>query len=182
LSTDNTTVGQDVRVRPARPADFEQLHAVDVLVFGELAYPYFTLRQLFDAFPDCWLVAARQTGLVGYSVGLPSVDRTYAWLFGLAVDPGHRHQGYGRQLTLESLKLLGTMGVETVHLTVEPANETAIKLYRAFGFVETGQRQDYFGPNEDRIVMSRQLRPPTPARDWPAHPGVMPAPRPGRGQ
>jgi ribosomal protein S18 acetylase RimI-like enzyme len=179
LSTDNTIVGQDVHVRPARPADFEQLHAVDVLVFGELAYPYFALRQLFDAFPDCWLVAGRSTGLIGYSVGLPTVDRADAWLFGLAVIPGHRNQGYGRRLTMESLKLLAAMNVESVHLTVEPANRTAIRLYQEFEFVETEQRQDYFGPGEDRIVMTRQLQPRAPAGDWPSRPGVMPTQRPG---
>lgn len=158
MNADNKIVARDVGVRPAGPADFESLHEVDGRVFGELAYPYFTLRQLFDAFPECWLVVANSAGLVGYSFGVPSTDRTYAWLFGLAVDPNHRNLGYGTKLTRETLKMLGTMGVEIVYLTVEPANDAAARLYRRFGFRESGYRKNYFGAGEDRLVMARHLR------------------------
>lgn len=175
MGVDNNTVAHDVCVRPARPADLAQLHAVDEGVFGELAYPYFTLRQLFDTFPDCWLVAAHPTGLVGYSLGVPSTDHTYAWLFGLAVDPRHRNLGYGRRLTQESLTLLGAMRVETVYLTVEPTNTPAIRLYRSFGFTETGQGSDYLGPGEDRVIMTRRLRCRSRADGREA---VIPSPRP----
>ena len=169
MSADNKIVTPDVCVRPADPADFESLHEVDGRVFGELAYPYFTLRQLFDAFPTCWLVAASPNGLVGYSFGVPSTDHTYAWLFGLAVDPHHRNLGYGTTLTRETLSLFATMGVETVHLTVEPANHTATRLYRTFGFTEAGYRKNYFGAGEHRLVMTRRLR-------------GIPTPRPDLGQ
>ena len=176
MRTDNTIVGHDICVRPAQPADFEQLHAVDVRVFGRLAYPYFTLRQLFDAFPECWLVAARPSGLVGYSLGMPSTDRSHAWLFGLAVDPRYRRLGCGRLLTKETLNLLGTMRVENVSLTVEPANEPAIGLYREFGFSMTEHRQDYFGPGEDRLVMTRRIQQHTRPSRQPA--SMIPSPRP----
>jgi ribosomal protein S18 acetylase RimI-like enzyme len=157
MSADNRIVAPDVCVRPVGPADFESLHEVDGRVFGDLAYPYFTLRQLFDAFPACWLVAASPTRLVGYSFGVPSTDNTFAWLFGLAVDPNHRNRGYGTTLTRGTLTLLGTMGVETVYLTVEPANHPAIRLYRSFGFSETEYRKNYFGAGEHRLVMTRRL-------------------------
>jgi [ribosomal protein S18]-alanine N-acetyltransferase len=166
MSTDNRTVAPGVCIRPAAPTDFESLHEVDGRVFGELAYPYFTLRQLFDAFQDCWLVAASPTALVGYSFGVPSTDHTYAWLFGLAVDPNHRGLGHGTRLTERSLHLLATMGVEQVHLTVEPDNDMAIRLYRRFGFSESGYRKNYFGPADHRLVMTRYLRGiPTPRPD-----------------
>jgi ribosomal protein S18 acetylase RimI-like enzyme len=158
MSADDTIVGHDVRVRQAGPADFDQLREVDARIFGTLAYPYFTIRQLFDAFPECWLVAAHPSGLVGYSLGVPSADHSYAWLFGLAVDPDHRRRGYGRRLTAASLNLLAGLRVETALLTVEPGNIAAQRLYRSFGFVETAHRRDYFGPGEDRVVMACDLR------------------------
>ena len=44
-----------------------------------------------------------------------------------------------------------------VRLTVEPANDAAILLYRSLGFrpepPDGGMRRDYFGPGEDREVM-----------------------------
>ena len=111
-------------------------------------------------------MAASPTGLVGYSLGVPSTDRTFAWLFGLAVDPNHRNLGYGTKLTRETLKLLVTMGIEVVYLTVEPDNHAAMRLYQKFGFSESGYRRNYFGPGEHRLVMSRHLRGiPTPRPD-----------------
>lgn len=157
MSADNGIVAQDVSVRRAAPADFEALHEVDGRVFGELGYPYFVLRQLFDGFPECWLVAASSKGLVGYSFGVPSIDHSYAWLFGLAVDAAHRNRGYGTRLTMATLDMLGAMGVEHVRLTAEPENSTAIRLYRAFGFREAGFRKNYFGPGEHRLLMTRRL-------------------------
>ena len=64
MTSDNTILDDDVRIRPARPTDFEQLHAFDIRVFGQLAYPYFVLRQLFDTLPNCWLVADHPLGLL----------------------------------------------------------------------------------------------------------------------
>ncbi|MGB3437385.1 MAG: N-acetyltransferase [Actinophytocola sp.] len=169
MSADNGIVAQDVSVRQAVPDDFEALHEVDGRVFGDLGYPYFTLRQLFDGFPECWLVAAGSKGLVGYSLGVPSIDRSYAWLFGLAVDAAHRNRGYGRRLTVATLDMLRAMRVETVRLTTEPENEAAIRLYQAFGFRETGFRKNYLGPGEHRLLMTLRL-------------GGIPTPRPDRGQ
>jgi ribosomal-protein-alanine N-acetyltransferase len=165
MSAENEIAALTVRVRPAEDADFDALREIDGRVFGQLAYPYFTIRQLFDAFPECWLVAANATGIVGYSFGVPSTDHTYAWLLGLAVDPEHRQLGHGTRLTRGTLNLLSAMGVETVYLTVEPVNHAAIRLYRNFGFSEAGYRRDYFGEGEHRLVMTRQARGiPTPRR------------------
>jgi [ribosomal protein S18]-alanine N-acetyltransferase len=157
MSADNRTIATEVSVRPAEAADFESLHDVDGRLFGELGYQYFVLRQLFDAFRKCWLVAAGPSGLIGYSFGVPGLDGESAWLFGLAVEPNHRNRGYGTRLTRASLAVLSGMGVDRVSLTVEPENAAAIRLYRRFCFVESEFRANYFGPGEDRLVMSRRL-------------------------
>jgi [ribosomal protein S18]-alanine N-acetyltransferase len=166
MSADNKIVAPDVGIRPAGPADFESLHEVDGRVFGELAYPYFTLRQLFDAFPECWLVAANSTGLVGYSFG-GAEHRSRPCV---AVrsggrpeppQPGLRHQtheGDADDARHDECR-------DRV-LTVEPANDAARRLYRRSGFRDSGYRENYFGAGEDRLVMARRLRGiPTPRPD-----------------
>lgn len=163
MSRDQTIVDQDICVRPAHQDDLDRLWAVDVEVFEQLAYPYFVLRQMFDVHRDCWLVAVHPSGLVGYSLGVPTPDRQLAWMLGLAVTPRFRNRGYGRRLTLESLDLLRSMGVPEICLTVEPSNEVALRLYRHVGFAVTGLRRDYLGVGEDRLVMARSLTKPEPS-------------------
>jgi ribosomal protein S18 acetylase RimI-like enzyme len=159
LSGDKTIVDQDISIRPARYDDLDQLWALDVKVFEQLAYPYFVLRQFFDTVRDCWLVAQHPSGLVGYSLAAPTLDRDLAWMLGLAVAPDFRNRGYGRQLTMESLRLLASMGIPEVRLSVEPENEFALRLYRHVGFSVVERRRDYLGPGEDRLLMARSLGP-----------------------
>ena len=155
MSSDGSRGDHDVTIRPARSDDLDQLRALDIVVFQQLAYPYFVLRQLFDVHRDCWLVAEHPAGVVGYSLGVPTSDRELAWLLALAVHPEHRRRGYGRRLTLGSLAFLRSMGVAQVRLTVEPRNGSAITLYRQIGFATNGCHRDYLGPGEDRLIMAR---------------------------
>lgn len=153
---------RDVSIRLANFDDLDGLRAVDVEVFGELAYPYFVLRQIFEVYRDCCYVAEYPAGLIGYSLGVPTSDRRSGWLLGLGVAPEHRNRGYGRRLTLASLRLFRGMGVDEVCLTVEPENEIALTLYRHVGFSVAGLCRDYFGPGEDRLIMVRPFADSTP--------------------
>jgi [ribosomal protein S18]-alanine N-acetyltransferase len=160
LSIDSPHTDHDVTVRAARNGDLDQLRGLDARVFDLLAYPHFVFRQFFELYLDCWMVAEHPTGLVGYSLGVPTPDRQRGWLLGLGVVPDHRRLGYGRRLTNASLRYLRSAGVRHVSLSVAPGNEIAIALYRQVGFAETGLHIDYFGPGEDRIIMTRSLAAP----------------------
>jgi [ribosomal protein S18]-alanine N-acetyltransferase len=169
LSGDKTIV--DTRIRPAGLDELEALGDLDIEVFGRLAYPPFVLRQLFDMYREYWLVVEHPSGdgLAGYSLGAPTPDCAGAWLLGLAVAPDCRNLGLGVRLTVGSLQLLRSRGVPKVSLTVEPTNDVAIALYRRVGFAITAVHADYFGPGEDRAIMTCPL----------AQPSVIPVPRPG---
>ncbi|TCO47270.1 GNAT family N-acetyltransferase [Actinocrispum wychmicini] len=150
-------VDEDVSIRPAEPADLSELKELDAAVFEHLAYPYFVLRQFFDIFTGWWMVAVHPDGLRGYSLGVPTFDRGRAWLLGLGVRPEFQGRGYGRSLTISSLRKLADVGVRDVHLTVEPGNRRAISLYRELGFSVETLAREYFGPGEDRLIMIAQL-------------------------
>jgi [ribosomal protein S18]-alanine N-acetyltransferase len=167
VNGENIIVDQAISIAPACGDDLDQLWALEVKVFEELAYPYFVLRQLFDTLRGCWLVAHHPSGLVGYSLAAPTPDRQLAWMLGLAVAPDFRNLGYGRQLTVESLRLLASMGIPDVCLTVDPDNDFALRLYRHVGFSVVDRRRDYLGPGEDRLLMARSLGS-----------GAIPMPRP----
>lgn len=168
MSCDKTIV--DTSIRPAGLDELEALADLDVEVFGKIAYPAFVLRQMFDMYREYWLVVDHPSGdgLAGYSLGAPTPNGEGAWLLGLAVAPDCRNSGFGERLTIGSLELLRSRGVPKVSLTVEPANDVAIALYRRVGFVITAVHADYFGAGEDRAIMTCQL----------TRSGVIPVPRP----
>jgi [ribosomal protein S18]-alanine N-acetyltransferase len=151
-------VDRDVHIRPAEQPDLADLKELDEALFANLAYPYFALRQNFDMYRGWWLVAAHPEGLRGYSLGVPTPDRGRAWLLGLGVRAEFQGRGYGRLLTISSLRKLADFGVPDVYLTVEPSNRPAISLYRELGFAVDRLARDYLGPGEDRLIMIAQLR------------------------
>jgi ribosomal protein S18 acetylase RimI-like enzyme len=137
--------------------DLPELSRLDREVFGKHAYPYFMLRQLYDMYAQHLLVLDDGAGLRGYVLAGTTLRAERCWILGLAVAADGRGRGLGRMLMLEILERLRGEGVREVLLTVEPANVTAIVLYRSLGFVpaepDEGFRKAYFGPGEDRIVM-----------------------------
>lgn len=142
-------------VRPVRPDELDRLADIDAAVFGELAYPFFVLRQHFDAHPENFLVVEHQRDLHGYALTVRSSGRDgLGWGLGLAVSAQSRGRGYGRLLMLESLTLLRRQGVREVRLTVEPDNAVAIRLYEQVGFRAHEEiLGDHLGPGQDRLLM-----------------------------
>ena len=146
-----------VLIRPAEESDLEGLHRVDRLVFGRLAYPFFALRQLMDLHARHCLVADDGEQLVGYCLGAMAAKPRVGWLLGLAVLPGAREAGHGRDLVHETVRRMATDGARQVRLAVEPENSGAIHLYETLGFRISGFRPDYFGPEGDRLIMTADL-------------------------
>lgn len=147
-------LGRDeVQIRSATVEDLENLASLDLAAFGDLAYPPFVLRQLFDVHRDCLLVADHASGLLGYSLAAPTLDRSEGWLLALAVRQECRKKGYGERLIDKSLEVLQLHGTSTFYLTVEQNNAPAISLYKKKGFELKEIKKDYLGPGQDRALM-----------------------------
>ncbi|MFF0094103.1 GNAT family N-acetyltransferase [Streptomyces canus] len=149
----------DPGIRPAQEKELPELHRLDNEVFEFSPFPYFVLRQHFDAHGDHLLVRYEGESLQGYVLFATTSDHSVSWCLSLAVAQDRRGRGLGRKLMLEALRRLHRDGVHKARLAVEPANTAAITLYRSLGFLpEEGVRKDYFGPGEDRLIMALELR------------------------
>lgn len=148
---------RDIEIRVSRAEDFAELKSLDAEAFGELAYPDFVLRQFLDVHHDSLLVAVRDTGMCGYSLGVSTIDHEEGWLLALAVRKRLRGRGYGQALTNATLDLLRSHGVRTAYLTVAPDNAAAIRVYRSVGFTPLRKAKDHLGVGQDRVIMSAEL-------------------------
>ena len=100
------------------------------------------------------ILASNGTGeLVGYVCRWIVGDEVH--ILNLAVRPEQRHGGIGRALVELIVREADECGARMITLEVRRENAAAIGLYRAFGFVETGVRRNYYGRGEDAIIMSR---------------------------
>lgn len=151
-----TAEGLPLRLRRVGEEDLPELHRLDREVFEEHAYPYFTLRQLYDLFRADTFVLDDGRTFHGYVMAGVNADRE-GWILGLAIDQRWRGLGLGRRLMAESLRGLRARGVRAVALTVEPANAAAIMLYASLGFHRVEERAGYFGPDADRLIMRLPL-------------------------
>ncbi len=68
-----------------------------------------------------------------------------------------RGKGYGGALLNEFMQKAKKRGAEKIFLEVRATNEVALRLYKNFGFKETGIREKYYADGEDAIEMIKTL-------------------------
>ena len=78
-------------------------------------------------------------------------------LLSIAVAEDSRGTGIGSALMELIEAELASLGATSLMLTVEPENELAKAVYEKAGFVKVGEKEDYFGPGEGRIVMRKHF-------------------------
>jgi ribosomal-protein-alanine N-acetyltransferase len=69
------------------------------------------------------------------------------------IKKGYRNKGFGSLLLEKSIEILKKQGVKKIELTVDPQNLTAISLYKKFGFVNSGFKEDMYGKGIGRNIM-----------------------------
>jgi ribosomal protein S18 acetylase RimI-like enzyme len=80
-------------------------------------------------------------------------DGHRGWVYYLAVDPDHRHKGYGRVMMDAAENWLRERGLEKLQLMVRPDNDQVQTFYQSLGYSE-----------QERIIYAKWLdgRAPTP--------------------
>jgi ribosomal-protein-alanine N-acetyltransferase len=146
-------------LRPAEARDEGEASVLLALALGASGH---TPRAVFrDAIAqdDLLVVAAADGGLVAVGVGRVAADELE--IHTVAVAPHCRRQGLARRVvaTLESEATAA--GATRALLEVRASNHAAIALYRACGYVETGQRLGYYRDGEDARTMHHALVPPS---------------------
>ena len=99
-----------------------------------------------------WLVALDGEIVVGY-IGSQTVLGE-ADMLNLAVAPGYRRRGLGRNLIQE---LISRLDAHRLTLEVRISNESARRLYESMGFVQVGLRRNYYEkPREDALILRKE--------------------------
>jgi len=142
------------RLRPATPADAAPIARLERAVFSD---PWST-ESIRETIGMPWIfthVAEAPAGeVVGYVFCREVAGESE--ILNLAVEPGLRRGGVGRQLLAAALDWLVLRGAQETFLEVRESNVAAIRLYEGAGFRAVGRRPDYYQrPVEDAILYRR---------------------------
>ncbi|MGA9853688.1 MAG: ribosomal protein S18-alanine N-acetyltransferase [Gammaproteobacteria bacterium] len=142
--------------RPMREADVPVVLAIE-----KRAYQYHWSEGIFrDCLRvgyGCWVMELG--GSIG-GYGILSLVVGEAHLLNICVAPEWQKQGYGRLLLEHFIELARERGAYQMLLEVRPSNKAALRLYRARGFEETGQRKNYYPGahgREDALILGLAL-------------------------
>lgn len=129
------------------------------------------IRQASVLYPAMFFVAQYHQEIAGYGIGAVEGEAPgMAWILRLRVSPPHRRKHIGTDLLEALLQEFARRQVSLVRLSVAPGNTAALALYRKTGFTPAGFHKDYFGEDEDRIIMARESstppRAPSRVQDW----------------
>ncbi|MGW7685453.1 GNAT family N-acetyltransferase [Kribbella sp. NPDC054772] len=139
-------------IRAAVPADQPALVALDEVCFGPGAWSTVAWADEFERLSEDRVILVADEGEpVGYVVLLlPPVAEDVVEVLRIAVTPAERRTGIGGQLMTAAL---ARCAGRTVLLEVAASNESAIGLYRGFGFEQISRRRGYYGAGEDAVIM-----------------------------
>ncbi|MBP1041403.1 GNAT family N-acetyltransferase [Vagococcus sp. BWB3-3] len=78
--------------------------------------------------------------VVGFTMFAFDEERDEFWLWRLMIDKEFQGKGYGKAVMPVIIDYFKNEGVQILKLSTKPENHLALKLYKDYGFVETGQR------------------------------------------
>lgn len=142
-------------IRRMSEADLEQLAELEKRCFSE-CWSYRLLEQGLYSPYDVYYVFEQEGDVFGYAnlrvlAGEGEVER-------IAVLPQYRGKGVGRKLMDAMVRYAVSEGVSALNLEVRESNETAIRLYRSYGFEQIAVRKDYYhNPAEHAVIMRSEV-------------------------
>ncbi len=144
---------------PMRESDLDQVLHNETQAYRH-PWTLRTFRDCLHAGYECHVM--RDGGrVIAHGVLCVILDESH--LLTLCVAPRYRRTGLGRRMLRHLLARAAERGAQSCFLEVRPSNTAARELYYQLGFVQVGQRRDYYpfdpasGEREDALILSRSL-------------------------
>ena len=147
-----------MRISTARPDDAAPIARMSrLLIEHDLPWSWTEERvQAAIRHPETAVIVARdRRRLAGFAIMRFSDEHAHLHL--LAVAPGYRGRGVGRELVAWLESCARTAGVFRINLELRVANDAARGFYSALGYAECGTAPGYYAGREDALRMRRDL-------------------------
>src|SRR3990170_5599421 len=156
---------QTFNIRKFKEDDLQSVIDINRETLPENYTDYFFL-DLFERFPETFIVAEEGDKIVGYIMSRVEVGLSNFGLGGL-IRKGHvvsiavrlmaRRKGVAQALINTALEGMRFYKAKQCYLEVRVTNDAGVKLYTKLGFEITRTAHGYYSDGEDAYVMSKKL-------------------------
>lgn len=152
-------------LRRFKPSDLERVMHINIVCLPE-NYSTFFFMDLYQRFPETFIVAEENEEVVGYimcriETGTPSLKlwgiMKKGHVISIAVLPEHQRKGVGCALMQEAMKAMVNYKAKECYLEVRTTNVSAVNLYRKMEFEVARTMRNYYADGEDAYMMARKL-------------------------
>jgi len=156
---------QTFNIRKFREGDLQSVMQINRETLPENYTDYFFL-DLFERFPETFIVAELEGKIVGYIMCRVEVGLNNFGLGGLirkghvvsiAVLPQARRKGVAQAIINTAVDGMRFYKAKQCYLEVRVTNDAGVKLYMKLGFEVSRTVHGYYSDGEDAYVMSKKL-------------------------
>jgi ribosomal protein S18 acetylase RimI-like enzyme len=147
----------DLRIRPARRADVDDLCRVEARAFATDRIPRRSFHRFVASPSSRLLVAMREGKLVGYALVLFRAKAAVARLYSIATAPEARRRGIGVALLAAAEGATRARKRAVLRLEVHEKNASAIRHYRKAGYLMFGRYSAYYADGGDALRFEKRL-------------------------
>ncbi|MCK4578394.1 MAG: ribosomal protein S18-alanine N-acetyltransferase [Candidatus Marinimicrobia bacterium] len=142
-------------IRNAHIDDIDQLISIEEYCYSIPWSRESFEEELTDNELGIGLVAEDEGIVAGFALGIVVAGELQ--LHNIAVHPDHRGKGLARALMESVEEHCRANDLQRVFLEVRRDNEIANRLYQSLGFQSVGMRKDYYGPDQDANLYTKEL-------------------------
>jgi len=143
-----------VEIIPATWRDLKELRHLEQVCFQQDAWPLLDVIGVLSFPGIIRLKAVNDEKMVGFVAGEIRKPKELAWIATFGVLPAFRGLGVGSTLLEACEKALD---VDRVRLSVRVGNNTAIRLYKSFGYQQVGTWPKKFRGEVDAVVLEKHF-------------------------
>ena len=157
---------QTFNIRKFMPDDLQTVMQINRETLPENYTDYFFM-DLFERFPEAFIVAEEDHTIVGYIMCRIEVGLSNLGLGGLirkghvvsiAVLPSARRKGVAQAMISTALDGMRFYKAKQCYLEVRVTNDAGVALYKKLGFEVSRTVHGYYSDGEDAYVMSKKLQ------------------------
>jgi ribosomal protein S18 acetylase RimI-like enzyme len=146
-----------IRIRPAVPADVDDLVRIEEHVFATDRIPRRGFRRFLASPSSLLIVATHERTIAGYALVLFRAKSGVARLYSIAVAPHARRRGIGVALLAAAEAAALTRGCAVLRLEVHEKNAAAISRYRKAGYALFGRHAAYYADRGHALRFEKRL-------------------------
>ncbi len=148
----------NLRITNIQTGDLPQIHILDKIIFPTQHYPYFVLRQLYDIGSELCFCVKQDNIIVGYIIGGFDNLKQTAWILAIGTKDKYINTEIDTKLLDYFTQKCVHFNFDFIQHTVSPTNLNSLNLFQKKGFYQVDFDQEYFGKDEERIILRCNLK------------------------